>query len=234
MRIERWIREGRLMNAPSVKTSSIVAVVIALVLMSGCDALADFVGQAVEPAELAAPPPEQAEPEEVEAALPQRPTTSTARSETDVITFRSILESDRMTRNERIRAFENLGPAALQKPVAHSNVSAGPPVRAASTGARRAGPSEAELAVARRRVPVVMYSTDWCGVCRRARQYFEQKGIAFVEHDVDRDPQARAEYLTLNPRRSVPTIKVGDEVIIGFSPQAVEQAMSAAARSRLD
>ncbi|MGB8224665.1 MAG: glutaredoxin family protein, partial [Polyangiales bacterium] len=146
----------------------------------------------------------------------------------------SILEADQMTRAERIRAFENLDPAALQKPVVGSNVSAGPPRKGVSGETRRAEPSDRATAAARQRVPVVMYSTDWCGVCRRARQYFERNGIPFVEHDVDRDPQARAEYLLLNPRRSVPTIKIGDEVIVGFSAQAVDRALDSAARNRLD
>ena len=79
-----------------------------------------------------------------------------------------------------------------------------------------------------------MYSTAWCGVCKRARKYFQETGISFTEHDVDEDAAARAEYLRLNPRRSVPTIKIGDEVIIGFSAQAVDSALNAAARSRLD
>ncbi|MGB8328941.1 MAG: glutaredoxin family protein [Polyangiales bacterium] len=222
------------MKAPSARTSTIAGAAIALVLSSGCDELTLLVSDAVGPAEPAAQTPDQAEFDEVEVALPERPTTSTARSETDVITFRSILENDQMTRNERIRAFENLDPAALQRPVARSNVAADPSLIAAPRGSRSTEPSEADLSAARSRVSVVMYSTDWCGVCRRARQYFEQEGIPFVEHDVDRDPQARADYLLLNPRRSVPTIKIGDEVVIGFSPQAVERAMNSAARSRIN
>lgn len=79
-----------------------------------------------------------------------------------------------------------------------------------------------------------MYSTAWCGVCKRARAYFEEKRITFEEHDVDEDPRARAEYELLNPRRSVPTIKIGDEVVVGFSAAAVERALDAAAKSRID
>ncbi len=79
-----------------------------------------------------------------------------------------------------------------------------------------------------------MYSTAWCGVCKRAREYFREAGISFTERDVDEDATARAEYLRLNPRGSVPTIKIGDEVIVGFSAQAVDRALDAAVRSRLN
>jgi glutaredoxin-like YruB-family protein len=79
-------------------------------------------------------------------------------------------------------------------------------------------------------VPIVMFSTNWCGVCKRARQYFEEQGIPFTEYDVDRNAQARNEYLLLDRRRSVPTIKIGDRVVVGFSPASVEAAIQAAGR----
>ncbi len=206
-------------------------------LVAGCDQLADLADRfadAVIPAEPQAAPSSEPEVEAVDTQLPERPATSTARSETDVISFRSILENEQMTRRERIRAFENLDPAALQKPVARGNVSAAPQRQGAERTAGNREPADWEIATARRRVPVVMYSTTWCGVCKRAREYFKEKRITFEEHDVDQDVAARAEYLRLNPRRSVPTIKIGDEVVVGFSAQAVELALNSAARGRLD
>ena len=213
------------------------ALAAALALSSGCDTLADYADQlshAVLSPEAETAPPAEPAVEEVGPELPQRPATSTARSETEVITFRSILEDTQMSRKERIRAFENLDPAALQKPVARSNVTGGPLTDGVRRPAQEREPAEWEIATARRRVPVVMYSTAWCGVCKRARKYFKEERIAFEEHDVDKSPTARAEYLQLNPRRSVPTIKIADEVIVGFSAAAVEQALNAAARARLN
>jgi len=202
-------------------------------MLSGCSVLADWIDELATDLEPEAPAPATAvELEEEE--LPERPPTSTARSETSVITFQSVLENPEMTRRERIRAFENLDPGALQKPVARANVTGAP--RATSTD-RSPGPREPsdwEVAASRKRVPVVMYSTAWCGVCKRARAYFQEKGIEFQELDVDEDPQARADYEMLNPRRSVPTMKIGDEVVVGFSAAAVERALDAAARRRLN
>ncbi len=208
-----------------------VAALPLLAVAAGCDQLADLADKLAKPQ---AAPPSEPEVEEVDTQLPERPATSTARSETDVISFRSILENKQMTQRERIRAFEDLDPAALQKPVAKSNVSAAPQRQGAkrTTGTRE--PTDREIATARRRVPVVMYSTAWCGVCKRARKYFEENRIAFEEHDVDQNPSARAEYERLNPRRSVPTIKIADEVVVGFSAVAVERALDAAARARLN
>jgi len=225
------------MKQTAVAVPLAVAALPLLAMAAGCDQLADLadrLADAVIPAEPHAAPPSEPEVEEADAELPERPATSTARSETDVISFRSILENKQMTQRERIRAFENLDPAALQKPVAKSNVSAAPQRQGAERTTGNSEPADWELATARRRVPVVMYSTAWCGVCKRARKYFEENRIAFEEHDVDQNPVARAEYEKLNPRRSVPTIKIADEVVVGFSAAAVERALDAAARARLN
>jgi len=225
------------MKQSAVAVQLTVAALPLLALAAGCDQLADLadrLADTVIPAEPQAAPPSEPKVEEVDTELPERPTTSTARSETEVISFRSILESKQMTRRERIRAFENLDPAALQKPVAKSNVSAAPQGQGAARTAGNGEPADWEIATARRRVPVVMYSTAWCGVCKRARKYFEENRIAFEEHDVDQNAAARAEYERLNPRRSVPTIKIADEVVVGFSAVAVERALDAAARARLN
>lgn len=56
----------------------------------------------------------------------------------------------------------------------------------------------------------------------------------FDEYDVDRNASARAAYLRLNPRRSVPTIKIADQVIVGFSESSVNQALERAVQSRLN
>ena len=225
------------MKQSAVAIPLAVAALPLLAVAAGCDQLADLadrLADAVIPVEPQTAPPSKPEVEEADTQLPERPATSTARSETEVINFRSILENNQMTRRERIRAFENLDPAALQKPVAKSNVSAATQGQGAEPTSGNSEPTDWEIATARRRVPVVMYSTAWCGVCKRARAYFEEKRIAFEEHDVDQDPAARAEYERLNPRRSVPTIKIADEVVVGFSAVAVERALDAAARARLN
>lgn len=207
--------------------------VIASGFSLGCDDISAFIddtlgeGASEVPPE---PPPEVAEPEET---LPERPSDSVARSETEVITFGSILENREMSRTDRIRAFENLDPGALQKRVAQPNVSGAPPVRAVQRPVEQDDPTDRQVRAARDRVPIVMYSTAWCGVCKRARKYFQDNRIAFTEYDVDENTQARNEYLLLNPRRSVPTIKVGNEVVVGFSPAAFESALNNVARAKL-
>ncbi|MCW8907604.1 MAG: glutaredoxin family protein [Sedimenticola sp.] len=69
------------------------------------------------------------------------------------------------------------------------------------------------------RVPrVVMYSTRWCGYCKQARAYFNQNGIRFSEHDIERSSSARSAYDRLGGN-GVPLILVGDQRMSGFSAE---------------
>jgi len=217
-------------------TRSAFAAALLFGSLAGCDAIVTWTAErfASEPeADETGWEPDDVEPEAGEAKMPERPVDSIAHSAKGVSRFAAILENQEMTREQRIQAFQNLDPGALQAPAARPAVASG---AAAADRAPRSGSSEPkdwELANSRKRVPIVMFSTSWCGVCKRARTYFEKEGIAFVEHDVDKNQAARVEYLALNPKRSVPTIKVGNEVVVGFSEQAVQSALDAAARARL-
>jgi glutaredoxin 3 len=63
---------------------------------------------------------------------------------------------------------------------------------------------------------VVMYATDWCGYCARARRLLESKGVAFTEIDVDVVDGARAEMQRRSGRTSVPQIFIGDRHVGGY------------------
>jgi glutaredoxin len=91
---------------------------------------------------------------------------------------------------------------------------------------------ELALGAARRNVSITMYSTSWCGVCIKARDYMVSKQISFKEHDVDHDAAAKSRARLLNPRGSVPTIAIDSEILIGFSPESLEARITRAAKRR--
>lgn len=53
---------------------------------------------------------------------------------------------------------------------------------------------------------VVIYSSDWCPYCIRAKQLLTNKGVAFDEIRVDGQPELRAEMTRKAGRTSVPQI----------------------------
>jgi glutaredoxin len=58
---------------------------------------------------------------------------------------------------------------------------------------------------------ITMYCTSWCIDCRRAKQFLKERGVNFVEVNIDEDVDAEELVLEVNEgRRKVPTIKVGD------------------------
>lgn len=56
---------------------------------------------------------------------------------------------------------------------------------------------------------VIVYSSDYCPYCMRAKQLLERKGVRFTEINVDCQPQVRAEMARKAGRTSVPQIWIG-------------------------
>ncbi|MEM6728156.1 MAG: glutaredoxin 3 [Pseudomonadota bacterium] len=64
--------------------------------------------------------------------------------------------------------------------------------------------------------PVEIYTTKLCGFCHSAKRLLNQKGVAFTEIDVGRDPELRrAMTKRANGGRTVPQIFVGDTHVGG-------------------
>jgi len=62
---------------------------------------------------------------------------------------------------------------------------------------------------------VVMYTTNWCPYCERARRLLRSKGAAINEIDVESAAEKRAEMISRSGRRSVPQIFIGDQHVGG-------------------
>ncbi len=62
---------------------------------------------------------------------------------------------------------------------------------------------------------VIVYSSDYCPYCSRAKHLLASKGVAFEEIKVDGKPQLRAEMTKKAGRTSVPQIWIGANHIGG-------------------
>jgi glutaredoxin 3 len=62
---------------------------------------------------------------------------------------------------------------------------------------------------------IVMYTTNWCPYCERARRLLRSKGVSFEEVDVESAAEKRAEMRSRSGRRSVPQIFIGDHHVGG-------------------
>ena len=58
---------------------------------------------------------------------------------------------------------------------------------------------------------VTMYSTIWCGYCRRLKAQMEREGIAYLEVDIENDPAAAEVVMSVNGgNQTVPTVVFPD------------------------
>lgn len=71
---------------------------------------------------------------------------------------------------------------------------------------------------------VIIFSTKTWPHCPPAKEYLASKGVAFVEKDIKVDSDARKELMKLGSM-SVPTLKIGEEVIVGFDVAKIDAAL---------
>jgi len=68
---------------------------------------------------------------------------------------------------------------------------------------------------------VTMYTTAYCGYCRRAERLLAAKGITDIDEiRVDVDPEQRAAMMQRTGRRTVPQIYIGERHVGGYDELA--------------
>jgi mycoredoxin len=90
----------------------------------------------------------------------------------------------------------------------------------------------AASATSRNEEAIVMYSTTWCGDCRRAKRVFGAAGVEYREINIDENAAGANEVMRLNGgMRSVPTILFPDgSMLVEPSTSALEKKLSALAK----
>jgi mycoredoxin len=59
--------------------------------------------------------------------------------------------------------------------------------------------------------PLTMYTTPWCGYCRRLKAQLAREGIELAEVDIERDPAAADYVMSVNGgNQTVPTVVFPD------------------------
>ena len=74
---------------------------------------------------------------------------------------------------------------------------------------------------------VTMYSTAWCGSCRRLKRQMEDEGIVFHEVDLDHDPSHDDRIIAeTGGYRTVPTLDVGGRLLVNPTIGEVRTALA--------
>ncbi len=76
---------------------------------------------------------------------------------------------------------------------------------------------------------VTMYSTEWCGHCRRLKGQMDDNGIAYREVDLgDNEDAARRIEVATGGYRTVPTVQIGERLLVNPSLGEVRAVLGAA------
>ena len=62
---------------------------------------------------------------------------------------------------------------------------------------------------------IIMYTTEYCPYCIRARDLLQNKGVEFTEIRVDAHPEKKAEMIEKSQRTTVPQIFINGQHIGG-------------------
>lgn len=67
----------------------------------------------------------------------------------------------------------------------------------------------------------IIYSTPTCTYCKAAKQFFNEKGVEYVEYDVAADADRRKEMVDKSGQLGVPVIDIEGQIIVGFDRETV-------------
>ena len=73
---------------------------------------------------------------------------------------------------------------------------------------------------------VIVYSTKTCPWCHKAKEFLEEKGVAYKDVDVGADQKAANEMVEKSGQMGVPVIDMDGKIIVGFDKEELEKALS--------
>jgi glutaredoxin len=74
---------------------------------------------------------------------------------------------------------------------------------------------------------VRLFTTVWCGYCKKAKAHLAAKGVPYDELDVEKSEHGRSEYAKLGGR-GVPVILVGSQRMDGFDAAGLDAMLGQA------
>lgn len=74
-------------------------------------------------------------------------------------------------------------------------------------------------------IPVSIYTTETCGYCKMAKEFFQKHNVEFQEFDVGKDLEKRQEMIEKSGQMGVPVISVGQDMIVGFNKPRLQELL---------
>lgn len=72
---------------------------------------------------------------------------------------------------------------------------------------------------------IKIYSTPTCPWCKKAKQYLDEKGIAYENIDVSSNEKAQKEMIDKSGQMGVPVIDIDGKIIVGFDKEKIDELL---------
>ncbi len=73
---------------------------------------------------------------------------------------------------------------------------------------------------------IKIYTTQWCGYCKMAKEFFKEKGVQYEEYDVGNDQKKAEEMMQKSNQMGVPVIDIDGTIIVGFNKKKLEELIN--------
>ena len=75
---------------------------------------------------------------------------------------------------------------------------------------------------------VSIYTTETCGYCKMAKEFFTKNNIAYQEFDAGKDLAKRQEMIEKSGQMGVPVITVDTDLVVGFNKPKLQELLNIA------
>ena len=109
-----------------------------------------------------------------------------------------------------------------------NRVQRAPALPASRREARRQAASQAASAGIERSLDheVVVYTTSWCGWCRKTLAFLDKKGVSYENRDIEADEAYRDELIEKTGGTSIPVVEIDGKIIRGYDPARMAALLS--------
>jgi mycoredoxin len=67
---------------------------------------------------------------------------------------------------------------------------------------------------------VILYATQWCGYCKKARSLLNENNTPFYEYDIETSEEGKKQHKTLGGK-GIPVLLINGEVLKGYNPSKI-------------
>jgi len=128
---------------------------------------------------------------------------------------------DELGASKRQARLEALAPSAQASPSDSTPANGAPGASSAPQKALASG------------ITAIIYGASWCKPCHDTARYLKQRGVTVIDKDIEENEVAAAEMRQKLARAgrsgsSIPVIDLMGQIMVGFNPMAIDQAIEAA------